>query len=140
MSAEVLAHLNWLGIGAGVLFAFMVSFVWYAILFQKPWLKALGIRVEDIEDLQMGKAAAYVTALLSYVVLGVVMAMLIHWLKLYSLPQGLLLGTLTFVGFNLTAFARLVFFEDRPLALIWIDGSADLLTHLGFGGILSAWG
>lgn len=136
---EVVSGIQWLLVGAGVLAAFLLSFLWYAVLFQKPWMRALGIRLEDVHELQMSKLAPYVTALISYVVLGVVTAVLVQWMDLRGLGAGLLLGALTFVGFNLTAFARLVFFEDRPLALLWIDGGADLLTHLIFGGLLTTW-
>jgi hypothetical protein len=136
---EVVSGIQWLLVGAGVLAAFLLSFLWYAVLFQKPWMRALGIRLEDVHELQMAKFAPYVTALISYVVLGVVTSVLVQWMDLRGLGAGLLLGALTFVGFNLTAFARLVFFEDRPLALLWIDGGADLLTHLIFGGLLTTW-
>jgi hypothetical protein len=139
VSFGAFSEINWLAIGACVLLSFGISFVWYVILFQKPWLRALGIRAEDVRDLQMGTVAPYATALVTYVVLGTVTALFVAWLGLRSVPQGLALGALTFVAYNLTAFARLVFFEDRPLALLWIDAGADLLTHLAFGAILAAW-
>lgn len=50
-----------------------------------------------------------------------------------------MLGLLTFVGFNMSAFVRLIFFEDRPVRLVLIDGGADLATHLVFGLVLSLW-
>lgn len=131
--------MHWPAVGAGVLFAFLFSFVWYALLFQKPWLRALGIRLEDIEDLHMGKARAYLTALGSYIVMGTALAFLIGLLNLRTTVQGLMLGGVTWIGFNATAFARLVFFEDRPLMLCLIVGGADLATHLGMSAILAAW-
>jgi hypothetical protein len=77
MSSNVLGSINWAAIGASVLLAFAISFVWYGLLFSKAWTRALGISVGDIQDLKMGVVAPYLTALVTYVVLGVGMAMLV---------------------------------------------------------------
>lgn len=133
------AAIDWSPVALGVVAAFLFSAVWYGVLFQHAWLRALGIRLEDIDDLQLPMAPAFLMAAVSYVVLGVVLALLVSWLDLTTVSEGLLLGGLTWLGFNATAFARLVFFEDRPVRLCLIDGGADLATHLIMGALLAAW-
>lgn len=139
MTLSTITAINPWALALGVLAAFLISFVWYAQLFQKPWLRALGISAADLEDMQLGKGAPYAVAGISYAVLGFVLALFVGWLDLRSPVEGALLGILTFSGFNITAFVRLVFFEDRPVPLVLIDGGADLITHLVFAVLLATW-
>jgi hypothetical protein len=139
MSAATFLAMNPWAILVGVLASFFVSFVWYGLVFQKAWLAALGISAADLEDMRLGKTTPFVVAGLTYAVLGVVTGLFVVALDVRTPTAGAMLGLLTFVGFNMSAFVRLIFFEDRPVRLVFIDGGADLATHLVFGLVLSLW-
>lgn len=135
----ILAHINWLAVLVAAAFNVGFGALWFGGLFSKPWMEAMGITLNDIEDVGIPQAPAYVASSLAALVLSVVTALFVDWLDLRSMWAGAGLGALAWLGFNATSFIKLVFWEDRRLKLFLIDAGYDLISFMVIGALLAGW-
>ncbi len=93
-------QINYLAVGVAALVTFFIGALWYSpLLFGKLWLKAHGYSEE-----QMRKTAgrAYIVSLFCYVVMAFVLAVLVSYTGVSTVPQGAFLGLLVWIGFLAT--------------------------------------
>jgi hypothetical protein len=117
-----------------------VGMAWYSpLLFAEPWMRAMGITREDIGEAPENATGGYITSSLMALVQAYGLAVGIHSLGLGAWWSGALLGAGVWLAFNFSVFLRLVFFEDRPLTLVWINGAYDLVSFALAGAIIGVW-
>ncbi|MFP4511298.1 MAG: DUF1761 domain-containing protein [Spirochaetaceae bacterium] len=118
----------------------VLGMLWYSpLLFADPWMKSMGIQIDDIQDSGVNPAWGYAASAVLGYVLTYGMAVLVGAMGINSFVVGALLGAGVWLVFNFTAVAKYIFFEDRPLLLVLIDGAYDVLTYALVGGVLSVW-
>ena len=133
-------EMNWPAIAVAGLAAFMLGSLWFSsALFGKPWMRAMGITLNDIHDAEKPIGPALAASLASSLVMSLVMAVLLALTGIESLSGGLGIGALVFFGFNGASFFRLVFWEDRPVVLFLISAGYDLMCFMLAGGVLAIW-
>jgi hypothetical protein len=102
-------------------------------------MKAIGVTSEDIKDSGANAAGGYITSFILSFVLAYGLAVAVHSLDIGSFGGGLLLGFGCWLAFNFSVIGKYIFFEDRPIALVVIDGAYDILTYSVMAGILAVW-
>ena len=106
----------------------IIGMFWYSpVLFGNQWMNAIGINSNDIKESGADATGGYVTSLIMSFVLSYGMGVLVHSLDITTVGAAILFGAATWFIFNFYTFAKLIFFEDRPMALIWIGGGYDIL-------------
>ena len=129
--------LNWLAVLAAVIANMVIGGIWYGPLFGKPWMKELGLTMEDIQSGDMVKP--YAVAVLNSFLMAFVLANVIAWTGAGGVVSGLLLGLVMWLGFTAFTFGANHAFEGRSLALWAINSGTYLAGLLVMGAILAAW-
>lgn len=130
-------QINYLAVGVAALATFFLGALWYSpLLFGKLWLKAHGYSEE-----QMRKTAgrAYIVSLFCYVVMAFVLAVLVSYTGVSTVPQGAFLGLLVWIGFLATLGLTAHMFSEKPLSTYLIDAGYQLVYAVTMGVILAAW-
>jgi len=125
-------------ITAGVL-SFFVGFVWYTFLFGKPWMRALGINIEDVESSGLSARRAIVASLFASIATAGGLAVIFIWMGTSSIPAGLAIGITVWIAFSLTPMFKMIFWEDRRATLVAIDGGYELASILVAVLVLLLW-
>ncbi len=129
----------WAAIVAGVA-AFFVGGAWYSGIFGKLWVKLHGYSPEKIKEMQakMSPPKFFGGMLVSYIVLGFVLALLLSGLK----EQGALVGACTgflvwlaVAAISMTAHIA----SDKVIGLYYIDVGCELIYLVLMGALLGAW-
>ena len=132
--------INWLATVLTGIAAFMLGSLWYSSrLFGNPWMRAMGLTLNDIKDSGKPMGPALLASLASSLLMCLVMAILLKSLGTNDWQYGVGLGALVYVGFNGASFFRLIFWEDRPITLFLISGGYDLCCFMLAGGLLVLW-
>jgi hypothetical protein len=140
--------INYLALGACVLSAMLLGFLWFGPIFGKAWAKRMGL-----EQMKPPGPAAMVRALLLYA-LG---SLLIAWVLAHGIavwrPSSWNAGAVdaadwiyglngagwTWLGFFVPLQLGRVAFEQRTWGLVAINAGYDLFRLLVFGMILAHW-
>lgn len=136
-------NLNYLGILAATVVAWIVGALWYGLL-GRQWLDALGKSREDIKaDQQASGLPMWFPFVLSFVaelVMAFVLAALMFQTNVGppGFADGLLWGGFVWLGFVLTTVAVNNAYPSRKPALTVIDAAHWLLVLLAMGLVL-AW-
>jgi len=106
----------------------IIGMFWYSpLLFGNQWMNAIGINSNDIKESGANATGGYVMSLIMSFVLSYGMGVLVHSLGIAAAGTALLSGAAIWFVFNFYTFSKLIFFEDRPMTLIWIGGGYDIL-------------
>jgi hypothetical protein len=130
--------INWFAVLVSLVVNMIIGALWYGPLFGKPWMKELGLTMEDVEDTS-GMGAAYGLAIFNSFVMAFVLANVITWAGVSGVISGALLGLVIWVGFTGFTFATTHAFEGRSLRLWAINSGMYLAGLLVIGGILAGW-
>lgn len=96
-------EINFVAVGLAALSAFFLGFVWYTIIFAKPWQKEIGLKLDPNQPVQnpdLGKSLAISFAL------EVVMALVISYFvpsaadAMFGLSRGIAIGAAVALGFG----------------------------------------
>ena len=90
-------QINYLAVGGAALATIFIGALWYSpLLFGDRWAKAHGYSEEQLKE-NFGRA--FIVSLFCYVVMAFVLAVLISYTGVSTVPQGAFLGLLVWVGF-----------------------------------------
>lgn len=130
--------INWLAVGLAALAAFFLGYLWYTVLFARPWQRLIGMEstkdaggVADTPNL--GKL------LIGSLVLEIVAAFILAWHLgtgadwMTGLMTGALLGVVVALAFGINYL-----FEGKPLGLWVINGSYNVVVFAAMGTIIGA--
>lgn len=134
----VLVSINFLAVIVATIVSMVLGALWYSV-FSKPWMSALGINLNDIEEARLSMTSAYIASTVCSLILAVSFAFLVSALNVRYIVVGVAMGAFVWVGFNFTSMLKLVFWEDRPWSLLFIDGGYDLINFMLVGGIVAGW-
>jgi len=112
--------------------------LWYSpVLFLKPWMRMTGITAEQMKQ-GMGKKIAF--DVLASILMVFAMYHTIRFANVTSVPWGMALGFLNWLGFIAVATVSSVTYERRPAGLFWIHNGYNLISLMIMGAIIAVWG
>lgn len=126
---ELLAYFNirWWVVLASVVISFIIGILWYGPFFGKKWMKAIGMKAEDISG---GNAGVYIYAAVNAVVVVFGLAFILNAIGVQSIAQGLLVTLIVWIALNLSPFINHINFDMRAKSLIYITTLHDLVGWL----------
>ena len=139
MNTEILKHIHWLAVLVAGVGYFALGALWYSkVLFAPKWLALLKIDTTD-PNATKGMAGIMVTSFITILVACAGLAVLVTYLHLSSLSQGIKLGALTGICFGITAISNSYLYEKRPLGLHLINGGYTLVGNIIAAVIICVW-
>ncbi len=133
-------QINYLAVGVAALATVFIGAVWYSpLLFHKLWVKAHGYSQEKVEQMRKTAGRVFMVSLFCYVVMAFVLAVLISYAGVSTVPQGAFLGFLVWIGFLATLGLTAHMFSEKRLSTYLIDAGYQLVYAVVMGVILSAW-
>ncbi len=105
----------------------MIGGLWYGLLFQKPWIEAMGINPEDISKNGDGKKEMIMTLIVE-VIISMVTILFLSALNAATPINAMIIGLITILS-----GLKNYFFEQRPLKLILINESYKLMAFIIIG-------
>ena len=128
------ANVNYLAVIVAAVAGFAVGAVWYAFLFSKPWLAAVGFTEADVKQ---GRSA------LPFIFSGIALLIMAWVLSTIVAPadgigRGILVGLLLWLGFTATTTVVNYAYAARKPALTAIDAGHWLAVAVVMGAIIGA--
>lgn len=128
---------NYLAVLIAGVVSMAIGFLWYSMLFAKPWMKLMGYTTESMKANQqkMGKmyGISFVLTLIMAYVLTHVMAFSQNYFHYDSLMTGLSSAFWMWLGFIMPVQATDVIFGGKKWALFGINTGYQLASMLGMG-------
>jgi hypothetical protein len=132
--------INYVGILAAAVAAWLAGAVWYGVL-GKQWIAALGWTEADMAGPD-GKRRMPIGPMVLSFIAALIMAFLLSGLMLHigaaTVRSGIISGALVWVGFVITSIAVNNAFQRRKVMLTVIDGGHWLLALIVQGAVLGA--
>jgi MFS family permease len=130
------ADMNWLAIVVCTVFSMVLGFIWYGPLFDKPWMKLVGLKKEDIDPKDSMKG--HLISLFGSFIGSVALAVIVKWMG-YGLVNGLLGGAFFSFAFIVTSYFSGDAYEKRPFSLSLINAGYRFVYFAVIGAILGIW-
>lgn len=136
--------INWLAVALAALAAFFLGYLWYTVIFGKPWQRLIGVGVKEAGETGTGAASIADTPnlgrlLVGSLILEIVAAFILAWHLgtgagwMTGLTTGALLGVVVALAFGVNYL-----FEGKPLSLWLINGSYNIVVFAAMGAIIGA--
>jgi len=133
-------HINYLAVVVAAVAAFALGGIWYSpLLFAKLWVAAHGYSEEQAKAMQKSAGKAYGVSLVCQWLIALAIAVLVGYLHLERLGQGLKLSLLVWVGFALPLGLMANMFTEKRITVFYIDTGYQLVYLLIMGTIITAW-
>lgn len=123
---------NWIGVGAAGVSAFIIGGIWYGPLFGKAWQRLSGLSDEQVNSANMVRTLG--GSLVLSLIAAYVFAMFVG--QKPGLQFATLAGIAVGAGWVATSFGISYLFEQRPLKLWLINGGYHTLQFTLYGVIL----
>lgn len=125
---------------AGVV-SMALGFLWYSVLFKKPWMKERGFTEESLKKAQreMGKlyGISFVVSLISAYMLSHVMTLSMNFYHYSGLETGCTTAFFMWLGFTMPVQLTATLFSDKKnWKLFAYDTGYQLVALVGMGVVL----
>ncbi|MDQ3400319.1 MAG: DUF1761 domain-containing protein [Chloroflexota bacterium] len=136
----MLESVNWVGVGAAVIAAFILGFVWYGPLFSRPWMRELGKTPEQIGTEGPPLAPILAAQLVATIITATVLAIIIERFG-PGVTTGLIVGLLCAAGFAATSkLGDLLFAQTSTPKRYWIETGNHLVSYALMGAVYGLFG
>lgn len=137
MSFDILSEVNYLAALVAAVAYFALGALWYSpALFARPWMKAIGM---DPESTPSPNVLLFVGTAIAYFLMGVVLAAIARSTQATELVDGIVLGLLVGVGIGAAQIWVNAAYEQRPAALVWINGLNVAVGYTLMAVIVTVW-
>ena len=136
---EQLANINILAVITAGGASFFIGFLWYSVLFTKPWMKAMGVTAEDVHSSGISTKRAIIGSFAASLATAAGLATIYELIPNLNWGTGMLLALVVWIAFSLTPMFKMVFWEDRPVSLFSIDGGYEFFSILVVAIVLLVW-
>lgn len=133
-------EVNYLAVGLAALAAFFLGFLWYTVIFAKPWQALIGMGSKP-----KGKASANQAPNLGRLLIGSLILEIIMAFNLAAfigrgagIMTGLTYGLAAGFGWVALAFGVNYMFEGKPFKLWLINASYNTVVFAVMGAIIGA--
>jgi len=110
--------------------------LWY-MAFSKSWMELNGLNEDQIQETMT--ASPYISAIITSIVFGYVIAWLYVKLNIQSVGDGIKTAVILWLPFSLLGHITLNLFTLQPYPLSWLDGGSDLIVYLTAGILFAGW-
>jgi hypothetical protein len=132
--------INYIAVIVAALVYYAGGALWYSpVLFGKPWMSAVGLTPEKIEERKKDAWKSYLTSLIAALFISYGIARVIGYMSVITVAGGIHTGFWSWFCFALTTAATNNAFADRPVKLLLIDTGYHLYGFLVMGIILAVW-
>ena len=139
-------HTNWIAVIVAAVAHFFIGWLWFSVLFMKPWMKEMGLdkltpkqRKEGMKDMPKSMAINFGTLLVTAWVLSYVIVYAGAFYKATGIQAGIQSAVWVWLGFFATTMVNSVIWEKKSWKLYGINVSHHLAGLLAMGIILGAW-
>jgi len=108
-----------------------VGIVWYGPLFGKIWMNYVGFEEADRETMQESAGPSYLITVVTALIFGYAMELIITLVTragVSGLGSFIVLSIIIWLGIQISTGVKPVLWEDKPKALILINGGNELVT------------
>jgi hypothetical protein len=134
-----LKEINYLAVLVCGVANMVIGFLWYGIFFSKTWLALVNKTDEEVEKMRKDAPKSYIINFIISLVVAVVLAYIVHGMKLKGFVGGLMLGFWLWLGVAMAFRLNDVLFEKRPFKLFLVNTGFDLVVLIVMGLILTLW-
>ena len=126
--------INWIGVAAATIAAFVLGYIWFTPLFGRPWLRELG--KTEVQLSGQGPALAPILAMefVATIITATVLAIIIERFG-SGVTTGLTVGLLCAAGLVATAKLADVLFAHTSSKRYWIEAGYQLASYALMGAI-----
>ncbi len=128
------ANVNTIAVIVAAVAGFAVGAVWYALLFSKPWLAAVGFTEADVK--QGRSALPFVFSAIALLIMAWVLSSIVA--PADGIGRGILVGLILWLGFTATTTVVNYAYAARKPALMAIDVGHWLAVAVATGAIIGA--
>lgn len=128
------ANVNTIAVIVAAVAGFAVGAVWYALLFSKPWLAAVGFTEADVK--QGRSALPFVFSAIALLIMAWVLSSIVA--PADGIGRGILVGLILWLGFTATTTVVNYAYAARKPALMAIDAGHWLAVAVAMGAIIGA--
>lgn len=133
-------HINYVAVVVATVAAFALGGLWYSpLLFAKMWVAAHGYSEEQVKAMQKSAGKAYGVSLVCQWLIAFAIAVLVGYLHLVNLSQGLKLSVLVWFGFAFPLGLMATMFTEKRITVFLIDTGYQLVYLLIMGAIITVW-
>lgn len=131
------AGLNGYAVVLAAVLAFMFGWLWYGMLFSDAWLAAVGKSRGEVKE-EAPSPTPFIISFIGLIIMGLVLAVFLGYLGpgQVTAGNGVLAGTLAWLGFVITTMTINNVFRSAKLALTLIDGGHWLGVLLLQGAVI----
>jgi hypothetical protein len=134
----MIASLNYIHILVAALAYFIIGALWYSVLFQKPWMAAIGAKAPT-EEAKKGMPLMFaITFVLNFVICFAV-AVVLHFVQPMSIVPAVKVGALLGACFVGTSCAMNNMYAQRPVVLTLIDAGYHVAGIIMTSVLLTLW-
>ena len=128
------ANVNAIAVIVAAVAGFAVGAVWYALLFSKPWLAAVGFSEADLK--QGRSPLPFVLSAIGLLIMAWVLSTIVA--PADGIGRGIVVGLLLWLGFTATTTMVNYAYAARKPMLMLIDGGHWLAVSVVMGAIVGA--
>lgn len=110
--------------------------VWYALLFRKPWMAAVG---QTPGQKPKGAAVAMILSFIGGLVTSFVLVHVVYWASAWNWHRGAVLGFICWCGFIAMPLMAEHLYEKRPFKLFVINAGYWFVALVVSGIVLAVW-
>ena len=126
------ANVNTIAVVVAAIAGFAVGAVWYAFLFSKPWLAAVGLTEADLK--QGRSPLPFVFSAVGLLIMAWVLSTIVA--PADGIGRGIVVGLLLWLGFTATTTVVNYAYAARKPMLMLIDGGHWLAVAAVMGAII----
>lgn len=128
---------NYLAVVAAAIAYFVLGGLWYAVLFNKPWMALEHMTVEQAKS--ASPVIPFIVSFLLELLVAYCLAQICIWRNANTASRGASIGVIIWVGFVGPIALMTYMFEMRPKTLFAINEFYPLAGLILMGAILGAW-
>jgi hypothetical protein len=131
-----LTDVNFVAVIIGAIINIAIGMFWYSpALFGKEWAEAHGFKLDHLRP----TPPHYVGAIIVSLIIAWALALLINYLQITTVSEGMKLAALVWFGFVATTHFSGVIWAQKPIKSYLIDTGCLLVTMLIMGAIFAVW-
>jgi hypothetical protein len=128
---------NYLAVVVAAIAYFVLGFLWYGFLFNKPWMALEHVNIEQAKS--VSPVVPFIVSFLLELLVAYCLAQICIWRNANTASRGASIGVIIWVGFVGPIALMTYMFEMRPKALFAINEFYPLAGLILMGAILGAW-
>lgn len=141
LSLELFSQVNYWAVFTAGLVAFVLGGLWYSpALFENSWMAANGYSPQQVQSTLSGLVPfGFAGALVTYIVMALVFALLAAALGINNAVNCVMLGVVLWLGFVASSGFTVNLFSPRTLTAWMIDAGFQLVAVVVIATVIGVW-